>query len=175
MQIFLNIDADSHVYQLLLAKFQMGDPRDFDSQLYMCTEAFDYMDLETLGRLCDSGLLLAYGLGILIYSISTLRVFLSNALEAAENSEAEKFFESRQKNFELSLNSETFLYDQYEEAKERRQDIDYEMEKLEEMTSEGEGICGEDIMQSSPDVPQHSSIHQQIIKGRPDLVFFVGK
>lgn len=175
MQIFLNIDADSHVYQLLLAKFQMGDPRDFDSQLYMCTEAFNYMDLETVGRLCESGLLLAYGLGILIYSISTLRLFLSNALELAENSEAEKFFESRQKNFELSLNSETFLYDQYDEEKERRQGIDYEMEKLEGLTPEEEGIFAEDIMQSSPDAPHHSSTHQQIIKGRPDLVFFVGQ
>lgn len=171
----MNIDADSHVYQLLLAKFQMGDPRDFDSQLYMCTEAFDYMDLETVGRLCDSGLLLAYGLGILIYSISTLRLFLSNALEAAENSETEKFFERTQKNFELAMNSETFLYDQYEESKERRQDIDFERKKLELMTSDEEGVLDVDIIQSSPDASPHSSTDQQIIKGRPDLVFFVGK
>ncbi|ROT63546.1 putative C-mannosyltransferase DPY19L3 [Penaeus vannamei] len=54
---FLHIDADSHVYQLLLAKLQMGDPRNFDSRLYMCNEAFHYLDVETLGRLTESGLL----------------------------------------------------------------------------------------------------------------------
>ena len=171
----MNVDADSHVYQLLLAKFQMGDPRDFDSQLYMCTEAFDYMDFETVGRLCDSGLLPAYVLGVLIYSISTLMLFLSNALELAEDSEAEKFFESRQKNFELSLDSETFLYNQYEEAKERSENFDYKMENLEDMTYDWKSVHEIDITQRSPDASSDPSTDHQIIKGRPDLVFFVGK
>ncbi|KAG0729175.1 putative C-mannosyltransferase DPY19L3 [Chionoecetes opilio] len=173
IKIFMNIDADSHVYQLLLAKFQMGDPRDFDSQLYMCTEAFDYMDLETVGRLCDSGLLLAYGVGILIYSIDTLRLFLSNALETTEDSEAEKFFRSRNKStIDLSLDSEMFLYDHYEEAKGKI--ADYEKEEFDDMTSERDGIDGEDTTQSDPDAsPYFSTDH--IMKGRPDLIFFVGK
>ncbi|MPC69545.1 putative C-mannosyltransferase DPY19L3 [Portunus trituberculatus] len=171
IKIFMNIDADSHVYQLLLAKFQIGDPRDFDSRLYMCTEAFDYMDLETVGRLCDSGLFFAYGLGILIYSISTLRVFLSNALEVTEDSETEKFFKNRQKNIELSMNSETFLYDQYEETEQRRESVNYEGDTFEDMTCDVKDMPEEDITQCST---SQCSTDQQIIKGRLDLVFFVG-
>uniref|UniRef100_A0A0P4VZH2 C-mannosyltransferase DPY19L3 n=1 Tax=Scylla olivacea TaxID=85551 RepID=A0A0P4VZH2_SCYOL len=172
IKIFMNIDADSHVYQLLLAKFQVGDPRDFDSRLYMCTEAFDYMDLETVGRLCDSGLLFAYGLGILIYSISTLRVFLNNALEVTEDSETEKFFENRQKNLELSMNSEAFLFDQYEETEERKEAVNYEGGTFEDMTCDGKDMLEEDITQYSASL--QCSTEQQIIKGRLDLVFFVG-
>lgn len=163
----MNIDADSHVYQLLLAKFQIGDPRDFDSRLYMCTEAFDYMDLETVGRLCDSGLFFAYGLGILIYSISTLKVFLSNALEVTEDSETEKFFENRQKNLELAMNSETFLYDQYEETEQIK-----EGDTLEDMSCDVKDMLDEDTTQCSTSPPCPTD--QQIITGRLDLVFFVG-
>lgn len=184
----MNIDADSHVYQLLLAKFQMGDPRAFDSQLYMCTEAFDYMDLETVSRLCESGVILVYGTGILIYSISTLRLFLSNASVVAENSETEKFFKSiHERNFELpDMTPETFYYNQYGEAAEAEveeaENIDHDREDFSNMTFNEEGNsfhlrsaeAAAPLAQNDCDTSAHS-LTEQIIQGRPDLVFFVGK
>lgn len=180
-QIFLNIDADSHVYQLLLAKLQMGDPRDFDSQLYMCTEAFDYMDLETVNRLCESGLLLVYGIGILIYCISTLRLFLSNASVVAENSEAEKFFKSiHERHFEASdMTSEIFLYNNYGDLEERTKIIDQDGEDFPNMTFDEEGYSShirkkDAAEQGGCDASPHS-LTDQVIQGRSDLVFYVGK
>ncbi|KAK4305152.1 hypothetical protein Pmani_022954 [Petrolisthes manimaculis] len=76
LKVVLKLDADSHVYQLFLSKLQMGDPKDFDSRLYMCTEAFDYMDSDTLKRLSLSGLLPVYLLGVFIFSVTSLKMFL---------------------------------------------------------------------------------------------------
>lgn len=177
----MNIDADSHVYQLLLAKLQMGDPRDFDSQLYMCTEAFDYMDLETVSRLCESGLLVVYGTGIIIYCISTLRLFLSNASVVAENSETEKFFKSiQERDFEASdIASEMFLYNQYGGVEEATKNIDQDKEEFSNMTfeEEADGLhirSKDDVPQSGCDISPHS-FTEQVIQGRPDLVFYLGK
>ncbi|KAK7084068.1 hypothetical protein SK128_003705, partial [Halocaridina rubra] len=64
VKLFLNSGADSHIYQLLLAKFQIGDEKDFDSRLYICNEAFKYLDIQSLYRLTRSGLLPIYFTGI---------------------------------------------------------------------------------------------------------------
>ncbi|CAL4120536.1 unnamed protein product [Meganyctiphanes norvegica] len=74
---FLNVDADSHVYELLLAKLQLGDKRNFDSRMYMCNHAFYYLDIETLNRLCGSGLLIVYFLAMIVLLTSIVRQIMS--------------------------------------------------------------------------------------------------
>lgn len=151
----------------------MGDPQDFDSQLYMCTEAFDYMDLETVSRLCESGLLLAYSAGILIYCVSTVRVFLSNASVVAENSETEKFFKRlHERDLETSdMDAEKILYDQYEELENRMKTIEQDIENIPNMTLEEEG----DITHAGGrDGTSPHPLAGQVVQGRPDLVFYAG-
>lgn len=74
---FLNLDADSHIYELLLAKLQLGSIRNFDSRMYMCNQAFFYLDVETLNRLFGSGLLIVYFLAMIVLMSSTVREMIS--------------------------------------------------------------------------------------------------
>lgn len=47
----LNLDADEHIFKFLLNKFGVGNPRDFDSRLYLCIEAFGFLQLDTYQRM----------------------------------------------------------------------------------------------------------------------------
>lgn len=145
----------------------------------MCTEAFDYMDLETLSRLCESGLLTAYSIGIFIYCISTLRLFLSNASVVAENSETEKFLKIiQERDFESSyVTTEWYSYHQYREVEERAEYIDQDGEDFPNMTFEDDGMherSKEAAVQTDCNTSPNS-FTEQVIKGRPDLVFYLGK
>lgn len=47
----LSLDADEHIFKFLLNKFGVGNPRDFDSRLYLCIEAFGFLQLDTYQRM----------------------------------------------------------------------------------------------------------------------------
>lgn len=47
----LNLEADEHIFKFLLNKFGIGNPRDFDSRLYLCIEAFGFLQLDTYERM----------------------------------------------------------------------------------------------------------------------------
>lgn len=47
----LNLDADEHIFKFLLNKFGIGNPRDFDSRLYLCIDAFGFLGLDTFERM----------------------------------------------------------------------------------------------------------------------------
>ncbi|KAH3739009.1 probable C-mannosyltransferase DPY19L3 [Dreissena polymorpha] len=47
----LRLEADEHIFKFLLNKFGVGNPRDFDSRLYLCIEAFGFLQLDTFERM----------------------------------------------------------------------------------------------------------------------------
>ncbi|XP_060558912.1 probable C-mannosyltransferase DPY19L3 isoform X2 [Ruditapes philippinarum] len=47
----LDLEADEHIFKFLLNKFGIGNPRDFDSRLYLCIEAFGFLQLDTYERM----------------------------------------------------------------------------------------------------------------------------
>ena len=77
MQSFLELESDSHIYQLLLAKLQIGDMHNFDARLYMCNEAFNYLDFETIKRLSESSVLIVYCIGIFIVGVTIIKIIIS--------------------------------------------------------------------------------------------------
>ncbi|XP_064092543.1 probable C-mannosyltransferase DPY19L3 isoform X1 [Macrobrachium nipponense] len=162
---FLNIDADSHVYQLLLAKLQMGDQRDFDSRIYMCNEAFMYLDSETVWRLLQSGMLPTYVLSVLVFGLSL----------------ANDFFKKVQDDDGVAYSS---LVDNDVESEEAREE-EFDLSKME--TNQFNGIknfvVNTDNQQSCSDTrPDNTSTRniplavttQNMTEDRPDLVFVLG-
>ncbi|CAH1800272.1 unnamed protein product [Owenia fusiformis] len=51
----VEIQADEHIYKFVLYKFGFGDPRDFDTKLYICNGAFEFMDSSILTRTTENG------------------------------------------------------------------------------------------------------------------------
>ncbi|XP_052810568.1 probable C-mannosyltransferase DPY19L3 isoform X1 [Mya arenaria] len=51
VKTILNLEADEHIFKFLLNKFGIGNPRDFDSRLYLCIEAFGFLQLDTFERM----------------------------------------------------------------------------------------------------------------------------
>lgn len=185
LQDFLHIDADSHVYQLLLAKLQMGDLRNFDSRLYMCNEAFHYMDVETLGRLSESGLLPIYCLCVLVYGCSMLK-----SISKPKNmTECQSSLWS---NSSCNNNGKTIDGDQ-EQSNSQNNCIMRKQESIENLNSGksqelqnmytgGNGVCKSLSKALNGEVRRNSNLKHcdemkscGIIPERPDLAFFVGK
>lgn len=150
-QVIHKLDADSHVYQLLLSKLQMGNPTDFDSRLYMCTEAFDYMDSDTLGRLSQSGLLLVYALGVLLFSVSSLKIFLKPVEYKEEEKEDMREYMDR---YSTDWDN-TLLYNHYERMNQDISHIDSEIQKVAQLVAGDR----EDLEQ-----PIHNTTHQSIVE-----------
>ncbi|KAG1658371.1 putative C-mannosyltransferase DPY19L3 [Nymphon striatum] len=57
---FLNIQDDNHIFKFLKAKLLFEETRDFETKLYLCNGAFNYMDLLTINRLWSRLLLPIY-------------------------------------------------------------------------------------------------------------------
>merc|ERR1719509_253119 len=71
IKVWMDQTADSHIFKFLRNKLSR-DPTDFESQLYLCNEAFKWLDWETYQRLTTSSALPAY-LSLLPPLRSTLR------------------------------------------------------------------------------------------------------
>ncbi|XP_027231749.2 protein C-mannosyl-transferase DPY19L3 [Penaeus vannamei] len=183
---FLHIDADSHVYQLLLAKLQMGDPRNFDSRLYMCNEAFHYLDVETLGRLTESGLLPLYCFCVLIYGFSMLS-FIAKPKNVTENqssphsssscSDKEKTQNEDQKQFRSQ--EDNCMMRKQENIETLNLEKSQEFQNL--LHTQKNGISGNLSNALNGDVRRESSLNhcseeesKGIISDRPDIAFFLG-
>ncbi|KAK8751973.1 hypothetical protein OTU49_011404 [Cherax quadricarinatus] len=184
IKIFLNIDADSHVYQLLFAKLQMGDPRNFDSRLYMCTEAFDYIDIKTLERLCDSGLLPVYSIAVFVYLVSCAKSFIMKIPEECLECHAE---DSPVCKGDLQKVSSTDEEDSHSshfkngEKQRKTKNSKCEMKNLFEnmCETELEKNFSEKVMKNKAQSDYvycscRCSQGQCIIEERPELVFFLG-
>ncbi|XP_071112978.1 protein C-mannosyl-transferase DPY19L3-like [Haliotis cracherodii] len=55
LKLLLQVDADDHIFKFLSGKFGYGNQRDFDSRLYLCLGAFNFLTGDTYERL-TSGL-----------------------------------------------------------------------------------------------------------------------
>jgi len=55
IKFLLKIDSDEHIFKFVLAKMGYGEAlkRDFDSLLYLCEGAFNYLPLDTFARLTE--------------------------------------------------------------------------------------------------------------------------
>ncbi|KAK3886747.1 hypothetical protein Pcinc_009123 [Petrolisthes cinctipes] len=135
LKVILKLDADSHVYQLFLSKLQMGNPRDFDSRLYMCTEAFDYMDSDTLKRLSLTGLLPVYLLGVLIFSVTSLKMFLKPVEYEEQKEEISDYVDVNSLDWDDSL-----LYEQLERINQGIGHIDSEFQRATHLDRMNKGI-----------------------------------
>ncbi|KAK3593826.1 hypothetical protein CHS0354_011427 [Potamilus streckersoni] len=51
IKILINVEADEHIFKFILNKFGMGQGRDFDSRLYLCIDAFDFLTFDTYKRM----------------------------------------------------------------------------------------------------------------------------
>ncbi|XP_033741333.1 probable C-mannosyltransferase DPY19L3 [Pecten maximus] len=51
VKVLINVEADEHIYKFVLSKFGIGNPRDFDSRIYLCLEAFNFLPFDTYERL----------------------------------------------------------------------------------------------------------------------------
>ncbi|XP_021374875.1 probable C-mannosyltransferase DPY19L3 [Mizuhopecten yessoensis] len=51
VKVLINVEADEHIYKFVLSKFGIGNPRDFDSRIYLCLEAFNFLSFDTYERL----------------------------------------------------------------------------------------------------------------------------
>lgn len=51
IKIITNLDADEHIFKFILSKFSVAHPRDFDSKLYLCIDAFAMLQFDTFERL----------------------------------------------------------------------------------------------------------------------------
>ncbi|XP_069125693.1 protein C-mannosyl-transferase DPY19L3-like [Argopecten irradians] len=51
VKVVINVEADEHIYKFVLSKFGIGNPRDFDSRIYLCLEAFNFLPFDTYERL----------------------------------------------------------------------------------------------------------------------------
>lgn len=186
LQDFLHIDADSHVYQLLLAKLQMGDPRNFDSRLYMCNEAFHYLDVETLGRLTESGLLPLYCFCVLIYGYSMLSCTAkpknmtenqSTLHSSSSCSNKERTLNEDQKQFKSQDNC---IMRKQENIETLNSEKSWEFQNL--LHTEENGISGNLSSVLNGEVRRETSLKHcgeeesyGIISDRPDIAFFLGK
>ncbi|XP_037796711.1 probable C-mannosyltransferase DPY19L3 isoform X2 [Penaeus monodon] len=182
---FLHIDADSHVYQLLLAKLQMGDPRNFDSRLYMCNEAFHYLDVETLGRLTESGLLPLYCFCVLIYGYSMLSCTAkpknmtenqSTLHRSSSCSNKERTLNEDQKQFKSQDNC---IMRKQENIETLNSEKSWEFQNLSH--TEENGISGNLSSVLNGEVRRETSLKHcgeeesyGIISDRPDIAFFLG-
>lgn len=70
----LNLEADEHIFKFLLNKFGIGNPRDFDSRLYLCIEAFGFLQLDTYERMSK---LLVFPLYVLTHLILLSVLFIA--------------------------------------------------------------------------------------------------
>ncbi|KAG7156023.1 C-mannosyltransferase DPY19L3-like [Homarus americanus] len=184
IKIFLDINADSHVYQLLFAKLQMGDIRDFDSRLYMCSDAFDYMDIESLERLCESGLLPLYVVGVIVFLVSTVNYFLRNNPEENMENYTEISSDYRENLFnllELSREEISYTSEYMKIIQQEIETLEYGTERVIDTTYMGdmkvdpstEKLIKEQSQTECIYAPWDSSQGQSFIQGRPDLIFFL--
>lgn len=51
MKTLMSVEADEHIYKFVLSKFGIGNPRDFDSRIYLCLDAFNFLPFDTYERL----------------------------------------------------------------------------------------------------------------------------
>ncbi|CAF3298902.1 unnamed protein product [Rotaria socialis] len=54
--LFSSVDDDAHIWDILKSKFS-STFRTFDTQLYTCAKEFDFIDMETIIKLCRTGLI----------------------------------------------------------------------------------------------------------------------
>ncbi|XP_065057638.1 protein C-mannosyl-transferase DPY19L3-like [Rhopilema esculentum] len=64
----LKIDSDEHIFKFVLAKMGYGEAlkRDFDSLLYLCEGAFNYLPMDTFIRLTDGIVFPCYAAAMLV-------------------------------------------------------------------------------------------------------------
>uniref|UniRef100_K1PWP7 Dpy-19-like protein 3 n=1 Tax=Magallana gigas TaxID=29159 RepID=K1PWP7_MAGGI len=53
VKLLLGIDADDHIYKFIMSKFNVGHARDFDALLYLCIDAFGFLQFDTFERLTN--------------------------------------------------------------------------------------------------------------------------
>ncbi|KAL4232819.1 hypothetical protein ACF0H5_007505 [Mactra antiquata] len=74
VKALLNLEADEHIFKFLLNKFGVGNPRDFDSRLYLCIEAFGFLKLDTYERMSK---LLVFPLYVITHIILLTVLFIA--------------------------------------------------------------------------------------------------
>jgi len=72
IKVWMNQTADNHIFKFLKNKFSR-DSTDFETQLYLCNEAFKWLDWHTYHRLFSSSALPAYLLFALLVICALLR------------------------------------------------------------------------------------------------------
>uniref|UniRef100_A0A8W8J7D1 Uncharacterized protein n=1 Tax=Magallana gigas TaxID=29159 RepID=A0A8W8J7D1_MAGGI len=53
VKLLLGIDADDHIYKFIMSKFNVGHARDFDALLYLCIDAFGFLQFDTFEKLTN--------------------------------------------------------------------------------------------------------------------------
>ncbi|XP_074656424.1 protein C-mannosyl-transferase DPY19L3-like [Tubulanus polymorphus] len=51
VKVLITHESDAHVFKFVLKKLGMGDPRDFDTNLYICNGGFEFLPYDTFERL----------------------------------------------------------------------------------------------------------------------------
>jgi len=75
LKLFLRQTADNHIFKFLKNKISR-DTSDFDTQLYLCNEAFQWLDFDTYARLTSSSVLPLY----LIFATACLIAYASKVI-----------------------------------------------------------------------------------------------
>uniref|UniRef100_K1R1G3 Dpy-19-like protein 3 n=1 Tax=Magallana gigas TaxID=29159 RepID=K1R1G3_MAGGI len=70
VKLLLGIDADDHIYKFIMSKFNVGHARDFDALLYLCIDAFGFLQFDTFERLTNGVVFPLY-----FYKTGVLAVF----------------------------------------------------------------------------------------------------
>jgi len=75
-KVSINQTSDNHIFKFIRNKF-VKDTSDFESQLYLCNEAFKWLDVDTYQRLLSSSALPLYMLYSLLCLTSCLAALIS--------------------------------------------------------------------------------------------------
>eukprot|EP00794_Sanderia_malayensis_P000566 gene566-1224_t len=80
----INVDSDEHIFKFVMAKLGYGNAlkRDFDSLLYLCEGAFQYLPLDTFARLTEGIVFPCYVVAVAI----SLTILIASALLKWRNS-----------------------------------------------------------------------------------------
>ncbi|XP_067931779.1 protein C-mannosyl-transferase DPY19L1-like [Watersipora subatra] len=72
----LRVEDDAHIGEILKSKF--GDFKSFDTLLYTCAKEFDFLEYETYGKLCLTGLIPSMLLAVFLVVFTLLRREITN-------------------------------------------------------------------------------------------------
>ncbi|KAL3883925.1 hypothetical protein ACJMK2_030151 [Sinanodonta woodiana] len=74
IKVLINVEADEHIFKFILNKFGIGQARDFDSRLYLCIDAFDFLTFDTYERLTK---LIVFPLYLLTHVVLLVILFIA--------------------------------------------------------------------------------------------------